>query len=80
MVTVVFGASLRDVTGVGETEVEPGSVRRIIAALDEQWPGLGDRLRDGTSVAIDGEILHDAELEQVPDGAELHFIAVIGGG
>jgi hypothetical protein len=31
-------------------------------------------------VAIDGEILTDAEFEPVPDDAEVHFLDILQGG
>lgn len=81
MIEVHFGASLRDLTG-GEAavEVDAGSVRRLIKLLDERYPGIGERLTDATSVAINGEILADALYEEIPDGAEVHFLPTISGG
>lgn len=81
MITVKFSASLRDLTGDDdEIQVDAPSVRRLIALLDERYPGIGERLRDGTSVAINGEILPDAIYEDIPDGAEVHFLATLAGG
>lgn len=80
MIKVVFGASLRDVTGESEIEVEAPTVRRLIKLLDERYPGIGDRLIDGNSIAINGEILPDAIYEDIPDGAEVHFLPTISGG
>lgn len=80
MIKVVFGASLRDVTGESEIEVEAPTVRRLIKLLDERYPGIGDRLIDGNSIAINGEILPDAIYEEIPDGAEVHFLPTISGG
>lgn len=81
MITVKFSASLRDLTGDdSEIEVDAPTVRRLIKLLDERYPGMGDRLSDATSIAINGEILPDALYEDIPDGAEVHFIATIAGG
>lgn len=84
MITVKFSASLRDLTGDDEQiRVESDdapTVRKLIGLLDERYPGMGDRLREGTSVAINGEILPDALYEDIPDGAEIHFLATISGG
>lgn len=81
MITVNFSASLRDLTGGDhEVQVEADTVRRLLKVLDERYPGIGERLAEGTSVAINGEILPDALYEAIPDGAEVHFIATVSGG
>jgi molybdopterin converting factor small subunit len=80
MVTVRFTSTLRELTGQDQVEIDAPNVRRLIRLLDERWPGLGERLTDGMSIAINGEIIPDAEFEDLPDGAEVHFIAAIAGG
>ena len=81
MATVHFSTGLRSYTGgVAVVEVSAPNVRRLIDALDERFPGIGDRLRNGTSVAIDGDIIADAFLEPVPDDAEVHFVQTLSGG
>ena len=81
MVTVHFPTSLRDLTdGVSDIEIEAPSVRRLIKALDERYPGMGERLSEGVSVSINGEIMPDALYEDIPDGAEVHFLPTLAGG
>ncbi len=81
MIRVHFGSSLRDLTGgEAEVQVEAASVRRLIKALDDRFPGMGERLAEGTSVSINGEILPDAIYEDLPDGAEVHFLPTLAGG
>jgi len=81
MITVTVGSSLRDFTdGDATFELEATSVRRLIRALDERYPGIGPHLTDASSIAINGEILIDALYEDIPDGAEVHFVPQIGGG
>ena len=80
MVTVRFTSTLRELTGQDQVEIDAPNVRRLIRLLDERWPGLGERLTDGMSIAINGEIIPDAEFEDLPDGAEVHFITAIAGG
>lgn len=81
MATVHFPSSLRDLTGgVAEVEVEAATVRRLIRELDTRYPGIGERLSEGTSVSINGEIIADAIYEDVPDGAEIHFLPTLAGG
>ncbi len=81
MVIVKFSSSLRDLTGDDEEiHVEASSVRGLIKLLNERYPGIGERLSEGTSVAINGEIMPDALYEAIPDGAEVHFLATLSGG
>ncbi|MEM9564140.1 MAG: MoaD/ThiS family protein [Actinomycetota bacterium] len=81
MATVHFPSSLRDLTGgAADVEVDAPTVRRLIAALDDRYPGMGERLAEGVSVSINGEILPDALYEDIPDGAEIHFLPTLSGG
>ena len=81
MAKVHLAASLRDLTdGVAEVEIEAETVRRLIKQLDERFPGIGERLVEGVSVSINGEIIPDAIYEDVPEGAEIHFLPTLSGG
>ena len=81
MIRVHLASSLRDLTdGVSEVEIEAATVRRLIRSLDERFPGMGDRLAEGVSVSINGEIVPDALYEDLPQGAEVHFLPTLSGG
>ena len=81
MARVFLASTLRRFTGgVEEVEIEAPTVRSLIAELDRRFPGLGEHLRSGLAVAIDGEIISDAIYEPVPEGAEVHFLPPMGGG
>ncbi|HBQ04459.1 MAG: hypothetical protein MB55_05645 [marine actinobacterium MedAcidi-G3] len=81
MAQVHFSAGLRDLTGgLAQVEVEATTVRRLVAALEEMFPGLGDRLSEASSVAINGEIFTDAEFEPVDSDSEVHFLDIFQGG
>lgn len=81
MAVVHFSSALRDLTGgVAEIEIDAPTVRRLITVLEERYPGMGERLSEGTSVSINGEILPDALYEDIPDGAEIHFLPTLSGG
>ena len=81
MARVHLGSALRDLTGgVAEVDIEATTVRRLIKELDERYPGIGERLSEGTSVSINGEIMPDALYEDIPDGAEVHFLPTLSGG
>jgi molybdopterin converting factor small subunit len=65
MARVHLSAGLRDLTGgVANIEIEASTVGRLIKSLDQMFPGIGSRLSEGSSVAINGEILTDAEYEE----------------
>ena len=81
MAQVHYSAGLRDLTGgLAQVEVEATTVRRLVAALEEMFPGLGDRLSEASSVAINGEIFTDAEFEPVDIDSEVHFLDIFQGG
>jgi molybdopterin converting factor small subunit len=81
LATVVFSSGLQKHTrGVERVTVQAADVRGLIAVLDERFPGIGEVLRSGMAVAIDGEIIADPLLEAVPEHSEVHFLPPIGGG
>ena len=81
MATVVLASRLDQWTGgVKRLEIEAPSVRQLIDALEERFPGLGEQLREGTAVAIDGEIIQDALLEPIGPDSEVHFLPSVSGG
>ena len=63
MATVFIPSLLRDLTGGRDTVTVPGStVRQVIDALEQSYPGVkqrlceGDGLRRGMTVAVDTEV------------------------
>ncbi len=66
--------------GDRRAEIETGSVRAVVAALDQKYPGFRALLGEEIAVAIDGEILQDPWFEPVPAGSELHFLSAVSGG
>ena len=78
---------LRPLTcGISEVEVEASSVRQVIAALEERFPGIrerlceGEQLRPGLAVAVDGRISSVGLLQKVRPESEVHFLPAVGGG
>jgi molybdopterin converting factor small subunit len=55
-------------------------IRGLLAALERQFPGLGERLRDGVAVSIDGEIVNAPLLEPLEPDSEVHFLPAVSGG
>ena len=81
MARVFLASTLHRFTGgVGEVEIEASTVRSLVTQLDRRFPGLGETLRSGMAVAIDGEIISDAIYEDLPEDAEVHFLPAMGGG
>ena len=87
MVTVYVPTMLQPMTGgVKQVQVEAANVRQVINALEEQFPGIKERLmednqvRPNLSVAIDGEIARMGLLERVWENSEVHFVPAISGG
>src|SRR6185436_513862 len=87
MTTVFIPSALRRWTGGADrVEAHGRSVREIIADLESQHPGLqsrlcdGDRLKPGLSVVVGTSIAAAGLLADVPVGAEVHFVPMVGGG
>lgn len=87
MPVVWIPAPLRDLTGGRETVTVPaGTVMGVIVTLNQQFPGVRDRLcagqglRPGLTVVIDGEAARLDLWEPVGEASEVHFLPAIGGG
>ena len=68
------------VGGLAELEATGATVGALIDDLDRRYPGLGDALRAGVSVVIDGLLVAHPEYEPVPEGAEVYFVPQTAGG
>ncbi len=87
MARVFLQPQLRDLTG-GAVEVSARgtTLRQVIAALDQDYPGIAARLlRDGSlaagiAVSIDGVVSARGMLAPVAPDSEIHFLPAIGGG
>src|SRR5206468_10902010 len=80
-VVLSSGFSRRYTAGKREFDIEAKSLRDIIKALDQLYPGLGEHLEEETTVAIDGEI-HDTPgyFQRIRPGCEVFFIPKLEGG
>lgn len=74
------GFSRRYTNGVREFTIEATTVRGVIKAMDELYPGLGEHLEEETNVVIDGEIHEVVYSQPVPPGCEVFFMPRIEGG
>lgn len=87
MPRVFIPPQLRDLTGgLAEVEATGISVREIVAALNERFPGIAERLcqheelSPALQVSIDGTLSRRGLDAKVPAGSEVHFLPVFGGG
>lgn len=87
---LVIPTPLRKLTGDADlVDVEPGTVREIIAQLDRAYPGFcsrvcesEDKLRRFINVYVDGEDIRFLEnlSTRVADGSELSIVLAVAGG
>lgn len=78
---------LRDLTGGQDRVCLPGkTVGEMIDALDQQYPGIKERLvvqgklRPSLALTIDGEVSHQHLRAIVGENSEIHFLPAISGG
>ena len=80
-VRVHLSSNLRGPTGgLAEVEADGATVSAVIDDLDRRYPGLGDSLRVGVSVVIDGLLIAHPDYEPVADGTQVYFIPQTAGG
>ena len=87
MPSVRIPTPLRRLTGEkDEVDINASNVADLIEELENQFPGIKERLvedgaiRSNLAVAIDGEIARMGLLERVGENSEVHFVPAIGGG
>ncbi len=72
--------------GKDRVTVAGSTVRQIVNNLEEEFPGIKERLVDGNriksniSVAVDGVVSPMGMLEEVKEDSEVHFLPAIAGG
>jgi len=87
MPLVFIPSQLRDLTG-GQAEVEASgaTVRDLVEALEQRFPGIRDRLTNSgelspaLQVSIDGVFSRRGLDARVSAASEVHFLPVFGGG
>jgi molybdopterin synthase sulfur carrier subunit len=87
MATVHFPPQWRDLTaGAVQAAVEGATLRQVVRALEERYPGLaariaeGDRIASGLAVSIDGTVTSRGLLARVEPASDIHFLPAFGGG
>ena len=66
--------------GLAQFEIEAGSVRALIVAMDQRFPGLGQYVTEQMAIAIDGELHQEALGERLNPDSEVVLIPKISGG
>jgi molybdopterin converting factor small subunit len=78
---VILTGALRERAGsAGEIEIDASNVRELIRKLEKHVPGIGQRVEDGLSIAIDGDIIDSPLSEPLARDAEIHFLPSLQGG
>ena len=87
MATIFIPSMLQSLTGGAKrVDLDARNVRQVIERLEDQFPGIKDRLvedgelRPNLAVAIDGDVAIMGLLEKVGENSEVHFVPAIGGG
>jgi len=87
MAKVFIPPLARELThGTEQIEVDGKNVKKLIISLEEQYPGIRDRLCDGNelkaglTVAVDGNVSSLGMYQKVEEHSEVHFLPAIGGG
>ena len=76
----------RQTAGVKQVDMHAETVRQVVDKLDEQFPGIrqrlcdGDQLKPGLAVAVGSRISELGLLQQVEPNDEVHFVSAVGGG
>lgn len=73
-------AAQRYTGGQTELDVSATTFRRLVAELEERFPGLGKQVEESMAIAIDGEIFQDAYSAKFGSENEVVLIPKIGGG
>lgn len=87
MATIFIPAQLRILTtGTEQLEMDVHNVRDVIEQLEQQFPGIRDRLcqedqiSPSLQVSIDSVITSRGMIAKIQPNSEVHFIPAIAGG
>jgi molybdopterin synthase sulfur carrier subunit len=85
--TVFIPNQMRELTGgIDRVEIAAASVRQIVESLEQQFPGIRqrlcaeDQLSPALQVSIDGVMSTRGLAAKVKPNSEVHFVPAIGGG
>ena len=72
--------------GQQQIEVDGGTVRQVVDALEARFPGFkariveDDRIKTEIAIAVDGEIVTAGLRAKVGPESEVHFLPALAGG
>lgn len=70
----------RRVGGHKLLEIDAATVAELVAAIEERFPAAREAGLQSMAVAIDGEVMPNADYERIGPESEIHFLAAISGG
>lgn len=74
------GELRRRAAGKSTVEVDATTVGEVIRELTRRFPDLAPVLDESLNVALDGEVVPNAEFIRVDAGTDIHFVPAIAGG
>lgn len=81
MVDVTLWAGLVPLAEGNKTvEVEGSTIREVLRALEDRFPGLSEPIKGDVAVAVDGVIYRDDWSREIPAGAEVFLMRRLAGG
>ena len=80
MATVFLPSGWSGATGgVIEVSIEAPRVHELLRSLTERFPAIAAQL-DAVSIAVDGQIYHNAEFVPLNRDSEIHLLPPVSGG
>ena len=76
----LFGSLTVHTGGARVVEVEAATIRDLLAALREAYPGLAPQLDRGVSVSIDGRIYTESLFQPIGPENEIILLPQVRGG
>ena len=65
--------------GVTEVSIDAPRIHELLRSLVERFPAIAAQL-DAVSIAVDGQIYHDAEFVPLKRDSEIHLLPPVSGG
>ena len=76
----IFGSLKAATDDKSEVEIDASTLRELLDALADRYPGMRPQLDRGVSVAIDGRIYNDSWFTRIKDDSEVVLLARLKGG
>lgn len=66
--------------GQATLEIEASTIRELIDEIEDRFPKVKEVGLSTMAVAIDGEVMSNADFEAVGPNTEVHFLSALSGG